>query len=47
MKELERLLAKKIEERSKINMEIFSIQETMRILKKDYKKPNPLRDREH
>lgn len=33
MKELEKLLFEKIEQRSKLNMEIFSIQETLRLLK--------------
>ena len=35
MKELEVLLAKKIEQRSKLNMEIFNIQETLRLMKEN------------
>ena len=38
MKELETLLAEKIEERSKLNMEIFNIQSTLQLLKEQSKK---------
>ena len=37
MKELENLLYQKIEERSKLNMEIFSIQESLKLLKENDK----------
>lgn len=33
MKELEKLLSEKISERSKLNMEIFNIQESLKLLK--------------